>query len=358
MAPDRKGPRAVRIGEREVGEGQLAYVIAEAGVNHNGSLDRAIELVDVAAASGADAVKFQTFDAEELVTAEAPKAAYQLAAADPDESQLDMLRALELSYKDHVTIFQHAEVRGITCLSTPFDGKSADLLNELGVPAFKIGSGELTNIPLIRQVASYGKPVLVSTGMSDLDEVRAAVDAVTRVGGGERLILLHCVSNYPAAPADANLRAMETLRKTFQVPVGFSDHTLGYAVATAAVALGANVIEKHFTLDRTLPGPDHLASLEPGELAAMINALRVVETALGDGEKKPAPSEQEMRMVARRSLVATVRIDKGTRLTAEMLTAKRPGGGIPPSELPQIVGRAAAATVEAGEMLTREKIQL
>lgn len=351
-------PRTVNIGDRKVGDDEPAFVIAEAGVNHNGSLDRAIELVDVAARSGADAVKFQTFNAEELVTENAPKAAYQLAAANPEESQLEMLRSLELSYADHVTIFQHAKVRGITCLSTPFDGRSAELLNELGVPAFKIGSGELTNLPLIRQVSAYGRPILVSTGMSDLEEVRAAVDAVTGVGAAEKLVLLHCVSNYPAAPGDANLRAMETLENTFRVPVGFSDHTLGYAISIAAVALGARVIEKHFTLDRTLPGPDHLASLEPAELGAMIAAIRDVESALGNGEKKPAPSEREMRTVARRSLVATVRIDKGTRLTEEMLTAKRPAGGIPPSELQHVLGRTAAVTVEAGEMLTREKIRL
>lgn len=347
----------VRIGKRVIGLGHPAFVIAEAGVNHNGSVDRAKAMIDVAATAGADAVKFQTFRADALVSPQAPKAAYQQIGADAGENQHEMLRGLELSYEDHATLVEHAKHRSIMFLSSPFDEKSADLLAELGTPAFKTGSGELTNLPFLAYLAALGKPMIVSTGMSDLEEVRAAVRTVRGGGHADQLLLLHCVSNYPAQPADINLKAMETLREEFGVPVGYSDHTLGSAVAIASVALGACVVEKHFTMDRSLPGPDHRASLEPDELSAMISAIRSVESALGNGEKYPAASEREMRRVARKSLVAAVQIDEGAEITEQMIAAKRPGDGLPPNMLPEIVGKIAAVTVRAGQMLTKDMIR-
>lgn len=326
------------------------FVIAEAGVNHNGSAALAVRLVDAAADAGADAVKFQTFKAETLATAAAPKAAYQRRGTARGESQLDMLRKLELSEEGHRRALARAKKRGIAFLSTPFDEASADFLSRLGVALFKLPSGEITNHPLLRHVARKRKPVILSTGMSTLAEVREAVAALRRAGC-RRLTLLHCVSNYPAEPKDANLRAMKTMADAFKTPVGWSDHTPGAVVSIAAVALGAAVIEKHFTLDKRLPGPDHAMSLDPKELKAFVGALREAASALGDGIKAPRPCEAPIRLVARRSLVLKSPLAKGTVIAAAHLSSKRPGTGLPPSRLASVIGRRLKRSLPADRPL-------
>ena len=341
------------IGGISIGVGHPCFVIAEAGVNHNGSVSRAKELIDAAVNAGADAVKFQTFKAEKVVTRTAPKAAYQLRTTSGGQSQYDMLKALELDEQAHGELLAHCERRKILFLSTPFDEDSADLLESLGVAGYKLASGELTNLGLLRHVAGKGKPLIVSTGMATLDETARAVEAVRKAGCRE-LVLLHCVSNYPADPRNANLRAMQSLRDTFGVPVGFSDHTVGDTVALAAVALGAAVVEKHFTLDRSLPGPDHQASIEPADLATMIERIRTVENALGDGRKAPVASEAEVARVARKSLVAAEAIPAGTVLRAEMVTLRRPGTGLGPQDLDRLVGRTAVNDISEGLLLVED----
>lgn len=340
----------VRIGRHDVGIGRPCFVIAEAGVNHDGSPERARALVEAAAESGADAVKFQTFRAESLATVDAPKAAYQQAGGDAAESQRAMLRRLELPADAYPMLKRAADSAGIEFLSSMFDEASADLLDELGVSAFKVPSGELTNLQLLRHVGSLGRPVILSTGMADLEEVEAAVAALDN----DQVVILHCVSAYPAPPADANLRAMATMEAAFGKPVGFSDHTLGSEVALAAVALGACMVEKHLTLDRSAPGPDHAASLEPDELRDLVRGIRAVESALGDGRKRPMPSELETAAVARKSLAAACDIAAGTTLTDEMIALCRPGTGLQPSERPLVVGRVARADIPAGTLLSTE----
>lgn len=340
----------IRLGEKAVGGNAPVLIIAEAGVNHNGDLELAYRLVDTAVQAGADAVKFQTFRADRVASAAAPKAAYQQRTTGSAESQLDMLRRLELSHDAHRKLQAYCGSRGILFLSTPFDTESADLLDDLGVPAFKIGSGEITNLPFLEHIAAKQKPVILSTGMAYLGEVDAAVRAV-RAAGCDRLILLHATSNYPADPADANLRAMQTLAAAFRVPVGYSDHTPGIEVPLAAVAMGACVLEKHFTLDRNMPGPDQAASLEPGDLCAMVAAVRKVEAALGDGIKAPAASEENTRMIARRSLAAAIDIPCGAVLEPCMLAAVRPATGLPPTLLDQVVHRTVKRGLRAGELL-------
>jgi N-acetylneuraminate synthase len=338
-----------------VGSGHPVFVIGEAGVNHNGDLDLAHDLVEVAARAGADAVKFQTFKAERTVTPDAPKAEYQKQTTEAAESHYEMLRRLELSPESHRDLMAHCRKKGILFISTPFDEASADLLDSLDVPAFKVGSGEITNWPFLEYIARKGKPVILSTGMSYLSEVDEAVRVIRRAGC-DQLILLHCVSNYPANPAHVNLRAMQTLAKAFQVPVGYSDHTLGIEIALAAVALGACAVEKHFTLDRNLPGPDHRASLEPEELQALVAGIRTVEQALGCGEKVPAPCEAENRLIARRSLTAALDIPAGTMLGRQLLVAKRPGTGLSPALLPLILGRKLRRDLAANELIRLEDV--
>jgi N-acetylneuraminate synthase len=347
--------RDFTIGARRVGSKHSCFVVAEAGVNHNGELQKALEMVDVAASAGADAIKYQTFQADELASPEAPKAGYQAEATGSKESQLEMLRRLQLAPDAHRALLARCQQRGIQFLSSPFDEASADFLEELGVPAFKVPSGELTNLPFLRYLAQKGRPLIVSTGMSDMGEVAAAVAAV-REAGGRDLALLQCVSRYPADPTEANLKAMATLRERFGVPVGFSDHTLGVEVSLAAVALGAAVIEKHFTLNRRLPGPDHAASLEPPELELLVRGIRTVEAALGSGEKVPAPAEQETARVARKSLVAVRDIPAGTTLAQEHIAVRRPGTGLPPSQLPAVLGRRTCVPVSAGAVITLEML--
>jgi len=340
----------IEIAGHKIGAGQAAFIIAEAGVNHNGDLKMAHELVDVAAGAGADAVKFQTFIAEKSITSDAIKADYQRITTGNEESQLEMAQKLELSFDDFRQLKRYCDERGIVFLSTPFDFESVDFLHSLGVPALKISSGDLTNHPLLRRVASKGVPVIVSTGMSDLDEVREATEVV-RSEGNDQIVLLQCVTNYPADPGDVNLRAMRTMAEALNVPVGYSDHTLGIEVAIGAVALGACVIEKHFTLDRSLPGPDHRASLEPRELEALVHGIRRIEAALGTGIKRPAASEASNAAVARRSLVAGRDIQAGSVLTADCVSFKRPGTGLPPKMLERVVGKTALIDLREGTLL-------
>lgn len=340
------------------------YIIAEAGVNHNGSLHQALKLVDAASDAGANAVKFQTFKAEKLVSSSAPKADYQISVTGSKESQFEMLKKLELDEMAHCELLRHCKERRIQFLSTPFDQESLDMLvRVIRVPIVKISSGEITNGPLLLQCARSGKPVILSTGMSTLDEIRTALGVLAfgyteyrnrpslaafrsayRSAAGQsvlksKVILLHCTTEYPAAFKDVNLKAMETMRKAFDLPVGLSDHTIGIAVSIAAAALGARVIEKHFTLDRNLPGPDHKASLVPQELHTLVTSIRAVEEALGSSKKEPVRSELKIREVARKSLVALEDIRKGEAFTVGNLGYKRPGTGRSPLEYWQVLGK-------------------
>lgn len=344
--------KTFQIGSRRVGTGAPCFVIAEAGVNHNGERSTARRLIDAAVAAGADAVKFQTFRAEQLATRQAPKAAYQKKSGRAGESQWAMLKRLELSAEDHSVLFDYAKKRKILFLSTPFDFESADFLERLGILAFKIGSGEITNWPFLAHIAGKKKPVILSSGMSTLEEVRAAVRVIEK--SHAPLALLHCVSNYPARPAEANLRAMDTLSEAFSCPIGFSDHTLGLEVAFAAVARGACVLEKHLTLDRSAPGPDHRASLEPREFKALVKGVRIIEASLGHGRKEPVPSEKAIARVARKSLVATTNIPAGSRLQRRWLGVKRPGTGLSPAFLEEVIGRTAKRDIPGGALLTKE----
>jgi N,N'-diacetyllegionaminate synthase len=327
-------------------------VIAEAGVNHNGDLSIARRLIDAAAQAGADLVKFQTFGAERLATGRAAKARYQSVNADQGESQLAMLRRLELDRGMHESLIEHCRARAVGFFSTGFDTQSVDLLAELGAERFKIPSGEITDLPYLRHVGGYGKPVILSSGMATLGEIEAAIDVLEASGTPRaRITVLHCTTEYPAPMADVNLRAMLTIRDAFGVAVGYSDHTVGIEVAIAAAALGAAVIEKHFTLDRTLPGPDHKASLEPADLKAMIAAIRNIEQALGDGVKRPSAGEAMNKPAARKSLVAARSIRAGETFSAANLAAKRPGTGVSPMRWDEVIGRKAPRDFAADELI-------
>lgn len=333
-------------------------VIAEAGVNHNGSEELAHQMIEVAARAGADAVKFQTFQAEKLVTAAAQKAAYQ-ARQTGSGSQMEMLRALELSEKAYGRLADHCGELGIEFMSTPFDIESARFLVSLGMKRLKIPSGELTNHPLVAALAELGPPLIMSTGMATLDEVRESVAVVRsareKAGSAEVaddwLTLLHCTSNYPARLEEVNLRAMTTLARELELPVGYSDHTEGTLVPSLACALGATVIEKHFTLDRSMPGPDHKASLMPDELSVMVRDVRATEVALGSAEKAPSAAELEVRAVARRSVTLARAVREGQALAEEDLVILRPGNGIQPRDLPAVIGKTVRASLEAGHTL-------
>ncbi len=352
------------------------YIIAEAGVNHNGSIKMALQLIDIAAAAGADAVKFQTFKAEKVISKYAPKAAYQQKTTAKNESQLEMVKKLELNEADHHKLIKHCQRRKIEFLSTPFDFESIDLLaHHLNLPKLKIPSGEIANGPYLLHVAQTGKPVILSTGMSTLGEVETALGVLafgylnkkdkpslekfqdvfcTDKGQKvlkEKVVLLHCTTEYPAPFDEVNLRAMETMRVAFGLPVGLSDHTPGISVPIAAVALGASVIEKHFTLDRNLPGPDHKASLEPDELKAMVVGIRNVELAIGNGQKIPTISELKNRDVARKSLVATEVICKGEIFSVSNLAMKRPGKGISPMQYWALIGEESKKDYDADEII-------
>jgi N,N'-diacetyllegionaminate synthase len=317
-------------------------VIAEAGVNHDGDVDRACRLVDAAADAGADIVKFQTFRADQIATVAAPKAAYQQRSTDPGESQREMLRRLELTPAMHERLVAQCRARGIEFLSTGFDPESIDLLVALGCAWIKVPSGELTNLPYLRHAGRQQKRILLSTGMATLEEIGAALGALEHAGTPrDRIIVLQCTTAYPAPVEDANLQAMSIISRTFGVATGYSDHTSGIDIATAAVALGAVVLEKHLTLDRSLPGPDHAASLEPREFGDMVKAVRRVEQALGDGEKRPRASEVGNRAAARRSLVAARAIKAGERFSEDNLAARRPGTGVSPMRWDEAVGCTA-----------------
>lgn len=352
-------------------------IIAEAGVNHNGSLQMAFELIDAAAAAGADAVKFQTFRSASVISRFAVKAQYQIHNTGSDESQLEMVRKLEFGEAEHVALMEHCSRRGILFLSTPFDLESVALLaDRLRVSRLKIPSGEITNLPLLLAAGRTGLPLIVSTGMADLREVADALaalafafsgaadaspagDALSRAYGSRagqdelrsKVTLLHCTTEYPAPFADVNLRAMDAMAAHFGLPVGYSDHTPGIAIPVAAVARGATVIEKHLTLDRTLPGPDHVASIEPREFGAMVEMIRAVEAALGDGIKRPMPSEEKNIPIARKSLVASRDIRKGEIFSPQNLTTKRPGSGISPMRFYEYLGRTAQRDYSADELI-------
>lgn len=349
-------PKVIRIGARLIGGSQAVFIIAEAGINHNGQMSYAKKLIDVAKDAGADAVKFQTFNTEELVTQSAQKADYQKEAGGSGESQYDMLKRLELKKGDFIELARYSKKRGITFLSTPFDKESVDLLDAIGMPVFKIGSGEITNFPLLTYTARKGKPIIISTGMATLPEIEEALK-ILRKQGAKNTILLHCVSSYPARIEDINLKVMETLKRAFRLPIGFSDHTLGLTASIAAVALGACVIEKHFTLDKKLPGPDHRASLEPNELKQMIRAIRDVEKAMGNGKKRPTKDEEVNKKAVRRSIIAKADILEGTIITEEILAVKRPGTGITSRYIERVVGRIARKNIRRNELIKWEMLQ-
>jgi len=348
--------RKIKIGNKLVSNEEPILIVAEIGVNHNGDIRLAKKLIDAAKDAGADAVKFQAFKTEKIVAKYAAKAEYQKETTRSGESQYEMIRKLELKEEEFIELYDYAKKKNIVFLSSAFDNESVDLLNNLGVPAFKVASGEITNFPLLRYIAEKQKPVILSTGMSTLDEIEDALKVI-REKGVEDIVLLHCVTSYPAKIEDANLRVIETLRRRFKLPVGFSDHTFGITIPIAAAALGAVLIEKHFTLDRTLPGPDHRASLEPDELKDMIKAIRDVEEALGDGIKRPTEDEERIKKAARRSIVAIVDIPKGSAITRDMLDVKRPGTGIEPKYLDVVIGRKAKRNIKKDDILKWDSLQ-
>ena len=327
------------------------FIIAEAGVNHNGSLERALAMVDAAVAAGADAIKFQTFKAGQMITAKAPKAEYQKDSGGAKESQLDMVRKLELDEGAHREIISHCRTKGIEFISSPFDMSSVDLLDKLGLSTIKIPSGEITHLPYLRKIGALNRRIFLSTGMADLGEIEDALDILMDQGTlAENITLLHCTTGYPTPFQDVNLNAMQTMHSAFpHVGIGFSDHTPGIEIALGAVALGARVIEKHFTLDKTLEGPDHKASLDPGELLALVTGVRHMEAALGSAVKKPTPTDLANRPIVRKSLVAACAIAKGEIFTPENITAKRPGTGISPMRWDEVLGKTSARNYEKDE---------
>lgn len=344
----------ITLGDRVVGPGAPVLVIAEAGVNHDGDLQTALDLVDAAADAGAGAVKFQTFETDQLATPEAPLANYQSERGALAGSQRELLQSLELGAGEFAAIAQRCAERHILFLSSPFDIASANLLAQLGVPGFKVGSGELTNLPFLSALSEFGLPLLVSTGMATLEEVADAVAVVSRAEVG--LILLHCVSSYPAPPDEANLHAIDTLRTTFGLPIGYSDHCLGPDVTLSAVARDACVVERHLTLDRRRVGPDHAISLEPAEMADLVRRIRSVEGSLGDGRKRPQPSEFELRTVARRSIVAARQLKAGELVTPDSLAAKRPATGLPPNRARSLIGRRLTRAIAPNEPISESDV--
>lgn len=327
-------------------------IIAEAGVNHNGDIALAKQLIEVAAAAGADLVKFQTFTADRLATVDAVKATYQRQTGDADESQHAMLKRLELSHAEHQILIEHCRQCNIEFFSTGFDIPSIDMLVSLGIQRLKAPSGELTNLPYLRHMGGQGRPVILSTGMATLGEVEAAIEVLMSAGiSRDDITVLHCNTEYPTPMVDVNLRAMQSIQAAFGVKVGYSDHTAGIEVAIAAVSMGACIIEKHFTLDRTLPGPDHRASLEPAELKSMVHAIRNIELALGNGIKRPSASELHNKPIARKSIVAARPIRAGETFSADNLTAKRPGTGLSPMCWDEVIGHIAPRDFATDELI-------
>ena len=327
-------------------------VIAEAGVNHNGDLNLALRLVEAAAQAGADVVKFQTFQAQELATSQADKASYQKEATGKVEGQLAMLQKLELAPEQHLHLINHCQACGIEFLSTAFDPVSIDLLASLKLKRWKIPSGEITNLPYLRKIGSFKQPVILSTGMANLSEIEAAIDVLAQAGTTpDQLTVLHCTTEYPAPLGEVNLRAMQAIAQAFSVPVGYSDHTDGITVPIAAVAMNAKVIEKHLTLDRTMEGPDHRASLEPDQFAVMVQGIRSIERAMGDGIKRPTASERTNIPIVRKSIVAARVIQAGELFTPDNITAKRPGTGISPMHWDELMGRNASRAYAPDELI-------
>ena len=347
----------MNIGNKQIGPGNPCFIIAEAGVNHNGDINLAKQLIDIASESGADAVKFQTFTAESLVTKDVSKAEYQKeTTGSEDSNQFQMLKKLELGKNDHLLLKKYAEEKGLMFLSTPFDSKSSDFLESLGIDAYKIPSGEVTNLPFLKHVAKKGKPMILSTGMSTLEEVTRAVKTMTDAGN-RNIILLHCVTSYPTPDSEANIKAMLELQKTGVEIVGYSDHTMGIYAPLAAVALGAKVIEKHFTLDRNMEGPDHQASLEPGELKEMVTGIRTIEKMLGSGIKTPSPCEKGNISIIRKRIVAARDISAGELLSKENLALKRSSAGLEPSEFENLFGKKTKQDIKKDEPITEGVFQ-
>lgn len=328
-------------------------IIAEAGVNHNGDIALAKKLIDAAADAGVDYVKFQTFNSKKLVSKSAQKADYQKQNTNDEvESQLKMLQKLELSKKDHLILIEHCKAKNIKFLSTAFDLDSIDFLDELRIDLWKVPSGEITNLPYLRKLGGLGKPVIISTGMAEMSEIEDAINVITSSGTDIKdITVLHCNTEYPTPMHDVNLTAMNTIKEVFKVPIGYSDHTLGIEIPIAAVALGATVIEKHFTLDNTMDGPDHKASLEPNDLKEMVTAIRNIEQALGNGVKAPSPSEAKNKPIARKSIVANVNISKGEVFNENNITVKRPGTGISPMKWDEVIGTTATKNYKADELI-------
>lgn len=345
----------IKIGHRSIGNEAPCFVIAEAGVNHNGDIKLAFQLIDVAAAAGADAIKFQTFTAANLVTQKAGMADYQKANTGLDQSQYEMLKALELSQDDFAELKIYAEEKDMVFISTPFDDDAVTLLENIGVELYKVGSGDLTNLPLISKLAALQKPIILSTGMANMEEIHEAVSAVTAYG--TEPIVLHCTSNYPTSDDEVNLSAMNQIKRQTNCIVGYSDHTISIDIPALAVASGAKVIEKHITLDKAMAGPDHKASIEPIELESLIKKIRWVEKIMGDGAKTPTRSEALTALVARKSLVAGKEIKKGEVLTAGHLAIKRPGSGLKPKYYQDFIGKKATRDIGTEEILTWEDIQ-
>jgi len=341
--------KKIKIGDKLIGENEPCFVIAEAGINHNGSLKLAKKLIDIAKKAGADAIKFQTFRAENVVIKNAKIAEYQRKNLGKKESQFLMLKKFELNYKDFKRLKKYCDKKRIIFLSTPHSEDVIDFLEPL-VPAYKIASSDLTNLLFLKKIARKKKPMILSTGMATLGEVKEAINAIKK-SGNNKIILLHCTSNYPCPPEETNLRAILTLKKDFRLLVGYSDHTLGVIVPMLAVAIGAVIIEKHFTLNRNLFGPDHKASLEPNELKEMVNLIRKTEKILGSNIKKPTLSEKKVRKIVRKSIVAKVDILKGTKIREDMLIIKRPGTGIKPKYFEKIIGRKSKKNISKDSLI-------
>ena len=349
--------KTLTIGKRKIGEGFPCFVIAEAGSNHDRKLDQAFKLIDAAAAAGADAVKFQTYSAETIYSKKTPKPEYlkKKNLSGKNESLWEIIKRIEMPREWHPKLKEYCAQRGIIFMSTPFDLKAVDELEKVNMPVYKIASFEITHFPLLEKCAKTGKPIILSTGMADLSDIETALDVIYKAGN-KQVALLHCAINYPPKYQDIHLRAMDTMRQAFALPVGFSDHTLGIIVDIAAVARGACIIEKHFTLDRKLSGPDHPFALEPNELKAMVEAIRQTEQSLGSPIKKRTAAEEELYKLARRSLVAAGDIPKGVKITRKMLEVKRPGYGIPTKMMDIVIGRRAKIHIEEDDILTWEMI--
>jgi len=348
--------KKVKIRDRWIGEGEPCFIIAEAGINHNGDVNIAKNMIRAAKECGADAIKFQTFSTEEFIADENLEHTYISQGKEITEPQIEMFKRVELSEEDTKSLSQFASQIGIMFLSTPSNQAAVDLLCRIGVPAIKVGSDDLTNYPLLEYMAQKKKPIILSTGMATLGEVEKAI-SIIKESGNEEVILLHCVSSYPASAEEVNLKAIETLQLAFGVPVGFSDHTEGIEIPLAAVARGACLIEKHFTLDKNLPGPDHRFSADPSQLSALVAGIRKVEQALGSPEKRPSNKEREMITLSRRSIVADVDIPAGGIIKRDMLHLKRPGTGLSADFLPYIEGRKARRFLRKGEMVRLEDVE-